>query len=209
MSLEAQAQSAGDATSLVTNPAVRVVDSEIRERSARMIGLRQTVRDVQREISRMESALKAVPEVERLYHTLSRRYEDANDRYNEIQSKLTTARMSSQLETQELGERFTPIDSPRIPGEPVSPNRVGILALGLVLSGAIAIGALALAEASDGRIRSARDVRDLLGIPPIASIPLIETKSDRRHRFTRVVAHASFAGIVVSSAAIGLFYMAA
>jgi uncharacterized protein involved in exopolysaccharide biosynthesis len=208
-SLEAQGESEGDATALVSNPAVRAVDSEIRERNARLISLRQTVREVQGEIGSVEIALEGVPEVERQYNTLVRRYEDAIERYDGIQAKLSTARMSSELETEELGQRFRLIDQPRLAGEPASPNRIGILALGVILSGAIAIAALALAEAMDGRIRSARDVRDVLGIPPIAAIPQIETHTDRRRRFTRVVVHASFAGFVVSSAVIGLYYVAA
>lgn len=207
--LEAQGTSAGDATSMVSNPAVREVDSEIRERNARLVSLRQTAREVQAEIDQMEASLRDVPEVERQYRTLTRRYEDAIDRYDQIQAKLATARMSSELETEELGERFTPIDTPRMPGSPASPNRIGILALGIVLSGAIAVAALALAEAMDGKVRSARDVREVLGIPPIGAIPRIETASDRRKRFTRILGHASFAGLVVASAVVGLLYAAA
>jgi len=207
-SLEAQAGSEGDATALISNPAVREVDSEMRERNARLVSLRQTVAEVQGEIDSMEKELSDVPEVERQYRTLSRRYDDAVQRHDQIQAKLATARMSSELETEELGERFTPIDNPRLPDQPASPNRIGILALGVVLSGAIAIAALALSEASDGRIRSARDVREVLGIPPIAAIPIIETQSDRRRRFMRVLAHAGFAGLVVSTALFGLYYAA-
>jgi uncharacterized protein involved in exopolysaccharide biosynthesis len=207
--LEAQLQSEGDATGFISNPTVRAVDSEIRERNARLVSLRATIAEVNREINAVESSLKGVPEVERRYRMLSRRYEDAVQRYDAVQAKLATARMSSELETEELGERFTPIDPPRLPDLPASPNRIGILVLGIILAGAIAVAALALAEATDGRIRNARDVRDVLGIPPIASIPLIETRSDRRKRFMRVLAHASFEGVVVSAAVVGLYFMAA
>ena len=206
ISLEAQGESEGDATGLISNLAVRAVDSEIRERNARLISLRQTVRVVEREIQAIESALKDVPEIERRYRSLSRRYDDSITRYDNIQAKLTIARMSSEIESEELGERFTLIDKPHLPAEPASPNRIGILALGIILSVGMAIAALALGEASDGRIRSSRDVRDVLGIPPIAAIPIIETRSDRRKRFTSIIVHASFAGLVVSSAVVGLYF---
>ena len=208
-SLEEQANAEGDATALVSNPAVRQVDSEMRERKARLISVRQTIAEVEKEINDIEASLRDVPEIERQYLTLNRRYEEAVERYDGIQAKLATARMSSELESEELGERFTPIDKPRLPGEPTSPNRIGILALGIVLSGAFAVAALAIAEASDGRVRSSRDVVEILGIPPIAAIPQIETRSDRRGRFIRTLAHASFAGLVVSTAAIGLYIIAA
>jgi len=136
-----------------------------------------------------------------------RRYEDAIERHDQIQANLATARMSSELETEQLGEKFTPIDPPRLPREPASPNRLGILALGIVLAGALAIAALALAEVSDGSVRNSRDVKAILGVPPLVSIPVVETQSDRRRRFIRILTHASFAGLMISTAAAGILYL--
>ena len=157
----------------------------------------------------MEADLQSVPEIERQYRMLSRRHEDAVERHDQIQAKLATARMSSQLETEQLGERFTPIDPPRLPGQPTSPNRIGILVLGIVLAGALAIAALAITEISDTSVRNARDIKEILGLPPLAAIPVVETQSDRRRRFMRILAHASFSGLMVSGAAAGIFYLTA
>ena len=207
--LEAQNLSAESGSVLVTSPAVRQIDSEIREKNAVLSGLRQTQEALGVEIASLEKELQREPEVERQYKMLSRRYEDAVERHDDIQAKLATARMSSQLETEQLGERFTPIDPPRLPREPASPNRIGILVLGMVLAGALSIAALALAEVLDSSVRNSRDVRELLGVPPLASIPLVETHSDRRKRFLRIFAHAAFAGIMISGAAAGILYLSA
>ena len=207
--LEAQNLSAESGSVLVTSPAVRQIDSEIREKNAVLSGLRQTQQALGTEIASLEKELQREPEVERQYKMLSRRYEDAVERHDDIQAKLATARMSSQLETEQLGERFTPIDPPRLPREPASPNRIGILALGVVLAGALSIAALAMAEVLDSSVRNSRDVRELLGVPPLASIPLVETHSDRRKRFLRIFAHAAFAGIMISGAAAGILYLSA
>jgi hypothetical protein len=112
--------------------------------------------------------------------------------------------MASQLESEQLGERFTLIDVPLLPGQPASPNRLGILMLGIVLAGALAIAALALAEVMDGSVRSSKDVQELLGMPPLAAIPFVETRSDRRRRIVRNLVHVSFAGLMVSGAAVGV-----
>jgi uncharacterized protein involved in exopolysaccharide biosynthesis len=205
--LESQYESGGTGTVAVTSPAVRAIDSEIRERTATLTGLRQTQAELNKKIASLEEELSGVPEIERQYKMLLRRYEDAVARHDEIQANLATARMSSQLETEQLGEKFTPIDPPRVPKDPSSPNRIGILALGVVLAGALAVAALAIAEVSDGSIRNPRDVQELLGVPPLASIPLVETRSDRRKRFLRILAHASFAGLMVTSAVAGIFYL--
>ena len=207
--LEAQNLASESGSVLVTSPAVRQIDSEIREKNAVLSGLRQTQEALGTEIASLEKELQREPEVERQYKMLSRRYEDAVERHDDIQAKLATARMSSQLETEQLGERFTPIDPPRLPREPASPNRIGILALGMVLAGALSIAALALAEVMDSSVRNSRDVRELLGVPPLASIPLVETHSDRRKRFLRIFAHAAFAGLMISGAAAGILYLSA
>lgn len=205
--LESQNASSASGSVLVTSPAVRQIDSEIRERTATLTGLRQTQAELNKKIASLEEELEGVPEIERQYKMLLRRYEDAVARHDEIQANLATARMSSQLETEQLGEKFTPIDPARVPRDPASPNRIGILALGTVLAGALAIAALALAEVSDGSVRNSRDIQELLGVPPLASIPLVETRMDRRRRFLRVLAHASFASLMVSGAAVGIFYL--
>jgi succinoglycan biosynthesis transport protein ExoP len=205
--LEAQNLASESGAALAMSPAVREIDSEIREREASLSGLRQTQEALDKEISSLEGELQGVPEIERQYRMFTRRYEDAVERHDDIQAKLATARMSSQLETEQLGERFTPIDPPRLPKDPASPNRIGILALGIVLAGALSIAALALAEALDSSVRNSRDVRELLGVPPLASIPLVETQSDRRKRILRIFAHASFAGLMISGAAAGILFL--
>jgi uncharacterized protein involved in exopolysaccharide biosynthesis len=205
--LEEQASGEDGGAVLVSSPAVRQIDSELRERRALLSALEKTQSELNREISEMEADLEGVPEIERQYRMLTRRYEDAVDRHDQIQAKLATARMSSRLEVEQLGEKFTPIDPPRLPSEPASPNRLGILALGVVLGGALAIGALALAEVSDTSVRSARDVRDTLGVPPLASIPVVETPLERRRRILRVIGNISFAGLMISIAAIGAVYL--
>ena len=91
----------------------------------------------------------------------------------------------------------------------MSPNRLGILALGVILAGALSVGALAVAEVSDGSVRNSRDVRELLGVPPLATIPLIETHSDRTKRIFRILAHALFAGLMISSTVAGISYLSA
>jgi len=207
--LQSQAPAPDSEPALVVTPAMRAIDAEIRERNSSLGGLRATRAELEHDIASIEKGLHGVPEIERKYTMLTRRNDDAVDRHDQIQAKLATARMSSRLESEQLGERFTPIDPPRVPGEPASPNRLGILALGIVLAGALAVAAVALAEVSDGSVRNSKDIRELLGVPPLASIPVVETHSDRRKRYLRVVTNAAFGGLMVTGAAVGILYLSA
>jgi hypothetical protein len=107
-------------------------------------------------------------------------------------AKLTDTQVSENLETQRKGEKFTLIEPPQVPEKPVSPNRLLIIVAGLALSLAIGVGAAAAHESFDASVRGPTDIRALLQIPALASIPVIVTTEDRIRR--RTVARYSWVG---------------
>jgi polysaccharide biosynthesis transport protein len=124
--------------------------------------------------SAYEQKLTLEPQTERDYRDLMRDYENTKAKYQELRAKQQEATVSKNLETDRKGERFTLIEPPLMPEEPVSPNRPLLLALGAVLSIALGIGVAALAESLDGTVRGRRDLVQLLaGAPPLAIIPRI------------------------------------
>ncbi len=122
------------------------------------------------------------PQVEREYRALALDYENALAKYREIKAKEMEARLAEALETGRKGERFTLIEPPLLPEEPIRPNRLAILFLGMVFSFAGGIGGAAVSESLDSSVRGARGVAALVGAPPLASIPTIENEADRRRR---------------------------
>ena len=137
-----------------------------------------------------ERRLTLSPEVERQYAALARDYENARVKYQEVRAKQMEAQVSQNLEAERKGERFTLIDPALPPERPVSPNRPLILILGLVLS-LVAGGAAALvADAMDSSVRSARDLRRLLGVDPLVVLPSMvtaEVLAGRRARLRKVL----------------------
>jgi hypothetical protein len=144
--------------------------------------------------------LYATPEIERELLALTRDYELAQDNYREIKQKLNDADMSRSLEAEQRGERFALIRSPGTPGRPYSPNRLGILLLGFVLAIGGGIGLAALMETSDSTIRGSRDLRNVLNMPPIGTVPRIYNQSDQRQRQRRwALAAGIFAIAIIGS----------
>jgi succinoglycan biosynthesis transport protein ExoP len=154
-----------------------------------------------------ERRMAQSPEVERQYHTMSRELETAQLEYKTILGKQTETQVSQNLETERKGERFTMIEPPQMPEKPISPNRLLILSLGLLLSIGLGFGAAAAHESVDASVRGPGDIRQLLQVPALASIPVIFTKEDevRRKKFVRYSWGGGAAGLLLIVAAIHVF----
>jgi polysaccharide biosynthesis transport protein len=132
-----------------------------------------------------EKRLALSPEVERQYRELARGLESAQFKYQEILSKQTEAQVSQNLETERKGEKFTLIEPPQPPEKPISPNRKLILIVGLLMSIALGFGGVVALDSFDASVRGPHDIRQLLQVPALASIPIIVTRAERSRR-TRI-----------------------
>jgi len=106
--------------------------------------------------------------VREFYASLLKRYEEAQ--------------LAETLERQK-GEQFQILDSAVVPGAPVAPNRLQLLVMAMILSGALAGVAMALAEGVDTSFHRTEQLRAFAQLPILASIPRIVTTADIwRHR---------------------------
>jgi uncharacterized protein involved in exopolysaccharide biosynthesis len=152
--------------------------------------------------------LSASPQIEKEYHDLTRDYESSKLKYGEIRSKQMEAQVAENLESDRKGERFTLIEPPLPPEDPVSPNRPLVLILGALASIALAVGIAALLEATDGTVRDHGDLLAAISAPMLAVVPKIMTAADialGRRRARYAVGTAAAVSIAVV-AAVHFFY---
>jgi uncharacterized protein involved in exopolysaccharide biosynthesis len=149
-----------------------------------------------------ERRLAQSPEVEKQFREMARALDTAQLKYQEILSKQTEVQVSGNLESERKGERFTMIEPPLKPERPISPNRTLIVIAGLLLSLAVGAAAAAAHESFDASVRGAADIRALLQVPALASIPTIVTNHDRIQR-KRIIRY-SWAGSVALLALLAL-----
>ena len=140
---------------------------------------KRRIRELETRRDDFDRRLAKTPGVEREYRALAREYENAQLKYQEVRNKQREADASQDLEAQRKGERFTLIEPPLPPEQPVSPNRPVVLALGLLASAGLALGAMGFADALDGSIRGAHDLARLVEVAPLAAIPVIRTEEER------------------------------
>jgi len=100
-------------------------------------------------------------------------YDNARSKWRELTRSIRKAKLAEQLEEGQNAERLVLNGSASLPTQPESPNRIAILALGVMLAGLVGLIAVALAEYLDKTIHGARTVVQSLGAPPLAIIPVI------------------------------------
>jgi uncharacterized protein involved in exopolysaccharide biosynthesis len=166
-----------------------------------MAKLRTRSEDYQRNVS-------LAPQVEQQYRELARDYDNTRLKYQEIRSKQSEAKTAQNLESDRKGERFTLIDPPLPPEEPVSPNRKLILAAGLILSVGLAAAVLWLLEKVDVSVRGRLDLHKLTGVPPLVLVPHIATDAELRtnKRRMRLAVGGVMASLCVAVALAHFFY---
>jgi uncharacterized protein involved in exopolysaccharide biosynthesis len=120
------------------------------------------------------------PAVEAEYNAMLRELESEQNKFGEMRRKLLDAQLAENLEVEQKGERFTLIEPPLAPQEPIKPNRPAIVMLDLLGAGGAAVGLMLLLEVLDSRVRGRRQVVSLVGVPPLAIIPWVAKEEKQR-----------------------------
>lgn len=180
--LAAQGAASSKAAGQPDNPEYLRVQSQLASARRELATLRAAAERARNELANYEQNLATTPQVEQQYIQLSREYENAQTRYADLQQKIRAAALAQSLESEARGERFGLMKASSVPSTPYSPNRLGIILLGIVLGGGIAIAVAVLVDASDPTVRSSDDLREVLQMEPVSAVPLIMNPMDIRRR---------------------------
>ena len=162
------------------NPAYVSIQAQLSATRGELAALATEMNKLHAQADGYQHNLTLAPQVEKEYRELSRDYDNARVKYAEVRSKMVEAKTAQDLESDRKGERFTLIEPPLPPEEPVSPNRRLILILGFVLSAALTAGLLWFLETMDSTVRGRHDLLNLTGVAPLALVPHIITASEVR-----------------------------
>lgn len=164
------------------NPDYLAVKSQLDSATREVAALTAIESRARAEIAEYEKYMTTAPNVQREYTQLQRDYENARQRYDDLQAKMKNAALAQTMETENKGERFTLLHNARVPETPYFPNRMGIILLGFVLGCAFAFGTAAMVDASDPTVRGSGDLQALLSTEPLGAIPHMLNPADRRKR---------------------------
>lgn len=164
------------------NPAYIQLQAQLEAAEGDIRSLRKMSAELKEKLSDFEARLIKSPQVEREYRDLTRDYDNAMSKYKEVKAKQLEAELAEALERENKGERFSLIEPPLIPEKPSKPNRLAILFLGFIFSLAGGVGTVAVTEAMSDAIKDADGLMQVIGEPPLITIPYIEIESERERR---------------------------
>ena len=160
------------------NPAYITLKAQLEGLQAELASLGYTRSELNKKIDGLRKSLRQAPLVEKEYTDLIQELDNANLRYREVTAREMEAQISQQLEIQRKGERFTLIDPPQEPLEPISPNRAAILFLGFIFAIASGFGCVFLVEMLGSTINNEKTIAAILGVPPLMSLPYLESREE-------------------------------
>ncbi len=184
--------------------------------SSQLAGTRAEIESIKNQIERAGKRreqyvlrIQKSPRVEEGYRGLIAERNNLQVKCDDLMKKYMETKVASGMEKEQMGERFTLVDPPRLPVKPVKPNVPAILFIGAVLGLGAGIGMVFLKEFSDQSVRSAEALARGTGYAVLAIIPEIFTARDiaRMRGKRKAAAYSVLAAFIVCVAVFHFFVM--
>jgi protein tyrosine kinase modulator len=177
------------------------LDAEVRALKDEERALRQT-------IAGYEQRVENAPKRQQEFQEMSRDYATTKERYDTLLKRYEEAQLAASLEQGQNVEQFRILDAALPPRDPIAPNRVRLLVLGLMLALGLSVGAVMAAEKLDTAFHRIEDLRAFVSVPMLGRVPLIPSRAQTRRNRRRAVLAAVSAAVAVLLIVAGSRYVA-
>ena len=152
------------------NPVFQLLKISLAESEATVASLRVRVAEYQLRYDRLNNSVKVIPQIEAQFAQLNRDYEIDKKNYESLVVRRESATISSEMDASAGVVEFRLIDPPRVSQRPVSPNRLLLLPLTLLL--ALGAGLFVPFAANYARpvFFDARALREVSGLPLLGTV---------------------------------------
>ena len=186
---------------VLTSARLPIVESEIARLDTRIAEREALERRLRDANTTYQSRIEAVPGRESEWVALTRDYQTIQLAYTSLLAKKEEATLAANLERQSIGEQARIAAAPVDPSRPISPNRPGVVLIGLILGLGIGLATVVLLEVTDSKIRSEQEVLTALRLPVLALFPqIVTTEGRKRMRRRRLMIGASAIVVAVGVA---------
>ncbi len=150
------------------------------------------------QISSAQGDVTLSPRLEEQYTDLVRDYEVIKAQYEQMRAQQANAELQSKAASGTAAESYVLINPATTPEDPVQPDRLALMFLGIVLAVAAGLGAAFVLNVTDSTVRGNGDIVALAKVEPFAHVPTIRSRSElQRRRILDITMAASMAGIAL------------
>ena len=146
---------------------------------SQIASLQNQIGETRGRISTVQNQLETAPQVEREYEMLNQQLTVARTSYQEILQRKIDGDANQSAIGSGSADVFRMTQRPTLPEKAATSRSLALLILGFGGAISLAIGAALVAELLDGTVRGARDIRQVLGIIPLGSVPEIQNNAAR------------------------------
>ena len=185
------------------NPAYINLVTQINSIKNEMQAIEEDKKNIVNSMEIYQKRVEKAPVVEEELNALTRDYEAAKNKYNEIWNDLTSAQAVEKVEGNQRGRRFSIASPAYLPTKPYEPNRLAIILVGFLVAVGASSLVVAFKESMDNSVRSADQIRQIIDVPVLSSISYIITNSEKRMRRLKIF---GWLFLIVIGCAAGLFF---
>jgi len=172
----------GGTSKPATNPAYIQLESQVNAANVEIRELSARRTDIASQLAQMRGEITLSPKLEAQYRELIRDYEVIKSQYEQMRSQQATAELKAKAANTSASESYVLINPASVPEDPIEPDRVALMFLGLVLSVAAGIGAAFLLNVMDTTVRGSSDIMAVAGVQPFAHVPALRSPIEVRRR---------------------------
>ncbi len=164
------------------------INREIASLDRQIASSSSEAKSIEKRMAALTASIAETPKVEIALIALERQHANLSVQYQDSVRKEAAAADGEELEVNRQAERFRVLEPAQVPEEPDWPPRE-LIAIGGA-GGSVALGALLMigAELLNQSVRTAGQIERRLDLRPLVTIPLVQTKYDRRRRLLITVA---------------------
>ena len=158
------------------------LQSEFQANELEIRNRKNEIKELESQISLYQARLNLTPVREQEFAEVTRNDEQSRARYESLLAKMQQSQMVSALLRTQQSQIFQEVEPPTRPLRPYWPNRLKFSVVGLLLGAFVGLFTVLVKETADARIYSEEDLRCLVAMPVIATIPPLTTGAEKRRK---------------------------
>ena len=170
---------------------------------ANVASLRTRVAEYRVRYERLKQAATMVPELDAEYSQLNRDYDVNKKNYESLIQRRESAALAGEMQAVSGIGEFRLIDPPRVSTRPVSPNRLVLLPLTLMVALAAGVAVCFAATRIRPTFYDGKTLRAVTGLPVLGMVSMLPDPAQRRRKLHQAVAFMLGLGALVSIYAAG------